>query len=55
LFNCLGSIIIYPMRVVPIRLSESLAHLSYRSKVYPFAYILFTFFLLPSFVILVFH
>jgi sodium-dependent phosphate cotransporter len=51
LFNLIGIAVIYPIRAVrllPIRLAEALAELSVKSRLIPFAYLLFLFFLLPG-------
>ena len=55
LFNFTGSLIIYPMRKLPIGMSRYLADLSFKSKIYPFAYVTAVFFLLPLIVIFLFH
>ncbi|MBU2640149.1 MAG: hypothetical protein KKG75_05605 [Nanoarchaeota archaeon] len=55
LFNTFGSVMIYPIRKIPIGLSRMLARLSLRSKIYPLAYIASIFYILPSFVIFLFH
>ncbi len=55
LFNTFGSVMIYPIRRIPIGLSKILARLSQRTKIYPLAYIATTFYIIPSFVIFLFH
>ncbi|UCH83498.1 MAG: Na/Pi symporter [Candidatus Latescibacterota bacterium] len=47
LFNVTGIIIIWPMRRLPIHLSERLASASIRSRFVPVLYILIVFFLIP--------
>lgn len=55
LFNTFGSAIIYPIRKLPIALSKGLASLSFKSKFYPIAYVIFAYYIIPSFVIFLFH
>jgi len=55
LFNTFGSMIVYPIRKIPISLSKRLAHLSHRYRIVPFAYIASAFYILPSLVIFVLH
>ena len=47
LFNIFGIIAIWPMRVVPIRLSELLADLAIRNRLIPVVYITVIFFVIP--------
>jgi len=47
LFNVFGIILIWPVRRIPIYLSETLAGWATRSKVLPFLYILVIFYLVP--------
>ena len=51
LFNVTGILIIYPIRNLPIRLAETLADFSLRSRLVPVLYLLFLFFLLPGLVV----
>ena len=55
LFNTFGSIIIYPIRKIPINLSKFLASLSFKSRIYSFTYIISMFYIIPLFIILIFH
>jgi len=55
LFNTLGSIMIYPIRKIPILLSQNLAKLALKSKFYPLAYITTIFYVVPAFAIYLFH
>ncbi|MBL7100425.1 MAG: Na/Pi symporter [Nanoarchaeota archaeon] len=55
LFNTFGSIMIYPIRRIPIAITTGLASLSLRSRVYPLAYIASVFYLIPSTVIILVH
>jgi solute carrier family 34 (sodium-dependent phosphate cotransporter) len=55
LFNISGTVLVWPFRSVPIFLSTTLAEFSLKSKFIPFAYILFTFILLPLGVIFLTH
>jgi sodium-dependent phosphate cotransporter len=55
IFNGLGSAVVYPIRMIPVALSRSLAHLSFRSRMYPLAYIASMFYVLPIAVIFFFH
>lgn len=54
LFNVIGSAMIYPVRKIPIRMSQTLATLSMRSRFIPIGYIITTFFLLPMGIIFLF-
>ena len=51
LFNTLGTVIIFPIRFIPIALANTLAKYSIKSKFIPLFYILIMFFLLPIFLI----
>ena len=55
LFNTIGSAIICPIRWIPIGLSKWLAYLSFESRIYSFVYLASVFYILPSFVIFLFH
>ncbi|MCD6229626.1 MAG: Na/Pi symporter [Candidatus Diapherotrites archaeon] len=55
LLNTFGSVMIYPIRKIPIGLSKSLAHLSFRSRIYPVSFVIFAFFILPLIVIFLLH
>jgi solute carrier family 34 (sodium-dependent phosphate cotransporter) len=46
-FNLAGTLLIWPMRELPVRMAEILAEFSLRSKLIPFAYVLLTFIALP--------
>ena len=47
LFNICGTVLVWPLRQVPCWMAENLAALSIHNRVIPFAYVLFTFILLP--------
>ncbi|MBL7033776.1 MAG: Na/Pi symporter [Candidatus Delongbacteria bacterium] len=51
MFNILGSIIIWPLRFIPIWLAESLAALAERSRYIPLAYLGLVFFIAPGLII----
>ncbi|MBU4501135.1 MAG: Na/Pi symporter [Nanoarchaeota archaeon] len=55
MFNIFGIITIYPIRRIPFALSNFVADLSYKSRIYPIAYIASTFYLLPSAVVFFVH
>ena len=55
IFNAFGSMLIYPIRKLPMALSVWFAQLSFRSRLYPFAYVTFTFYIMPSAVVFLFH
>jgi len=55
LFNVFGLVIIYPIKQIPIAMSEQLARFSVQSKFYPFIYIVSFFYLIPISIIWVFH
>lgn len=55
LFNCFGTLIVYPIRRIPIKLSRAIAGLTFKSRVYPVAYIIGTFYIVPSFIIFFFR
>lgn len=55
MFNSIGSAMIYPIKKLPISMSRFLAHLSFRSRAYPLAYVASMFYLIPSSVIFLFH
>lgn len=47
LFNVLGILFLYPVRRIPIFLSQGLAGLTLRSRLIPFLYIILVFFIIP--------
>jgi sodium-dependent phosphate cotransporter len=47
IFNTLGSVVIYPVKFIPISLSRGLANLAVKNKLIPVAYITFAFFVIP--------
>ena len=51
LFNIIGTIIIFPIKSIPIGLSKQLANLSIKSKIYSLAYIVCSFYILPLLII----
>ena len=54
LLNTFGSIMIYPIRRVPLNLAKYLGELSFKSRIYPLMYILLVFFIVPSIFIFIF-
>lgn len=54
LFNFVGSMIIYPVRRIPIYLSQSLASFAMRSRIIPIVYIAVAFFVVPIGIIYLF-
>ena len=48
LLNTFGSIMIYPIRGIPLNLAKYLGELSFKSRIYPLLYILLVFFVIPS-------
>lgn len=48
LFNLYGTAIFWPLKKIPIALSEKLSELTLKSKLVPFAFIGFVFFVLPG-------
>jgi len=55
MFNVIGSLIVYPMRKVPIALSKLLAEASLRNRILPISYICGLFFILPALIIYFFR
>lgn len=55
MFNIIGIIILWPLSKIPILLAEKLADFSLRNKVYPIAYIIIVFFLIPLLVFIIFN
>ncbi|MDA1197213.1 MAG: Na/Pi symporter [Nanoarchaeota archaeon] len=55
LFNVSGSAIVYPMRKIPIALSQMLAEASLKNRIFPITYVCGLFFILPVLVIYFFH
>ena len=53
-FNIFGIVLIWPLRIVPMKLAELLAAYAVRNKLIPFAYILTMFFVIPLIVIFIF-
>ena len=53
LFNISGILIWWPLSWVPISLARTFGKLAVRSRVFPFAYIVITFFVMPLILILV--
>jgi sodium-dependent phosphate cotransporter len=54
LFNVFGSIMVYPLRRLPISMSKFMANLSFKCRAYPIAYIVTAFYILPLFIIFTF-
>lgn len=58
LFNFFGTILIYPIkfiRQIPINLAKGLGEIAYRKRRYAFLYVVVTFFLVPSLLILLYN
>ena len=55
MFNISGIAILWPMAKIPIKLAEKLAEFSIKNKVYPIAYIIIVFFLIPLLVFVIFN
>jgi len=55
LFNTAGTILIYPIRKVPIAMASWLANLTLKSRIYPIAYVATTFYVLPFCVVILFQ
>ncbi|MDD4527865.1 MAG: Na/Pi symporter [Candidatus Margulisbacteria bacterium] len=58
LFNVAGTILIYPIkpiRQIPLKLAKAFGELAFRKRRYAFIYVITTFFILPSLLILVFR
>lgn len=55
LFNLFGVIVVYPLRSIPIRLSKHLTTFALRSKVYPIAYTIIAFYIIPASIVFSFH
>jgi sodium-dependent phosphate cotransporter len=47
LFNIFGTLLIYPLRAIPIAMARGLATLAIKNKMYPIAYVALAFFILP--------
>lgn len=47
MFNVFGTILIYPVRFIPIAMARGLARLAIKNKLYPIAYVALAFFILP--------
>ena len=54
-FNVLGSLIVYPMRRIPIALSKLLAEASLKNRIFPITYVCCLFFILPALIIYFFR
>lgn len=52
-FNIIGSAMVYPIRKIPIELSKKLSEFAVKSPLYPIAYVLLTFYIIPSMVVCV--
>jgi sodium-dependent phosphate cotransporter len=55
MFNITGIAVLWPLSKIPITLAEKLAEFSIRNKVYPIAYIIIVFFLIPLLVFVFFN
>jgi len=55
MFNITGIVVLWPLAKIPITMAEKLAEFSLKNKVYPIAYIIIVFFLIPLFVFIVFN
>lgn len=55
LLNSIGAMIIWPMRRVPLAMCRWLASLSMHSKVWPIAYIVTVFYIIPFIIVLLFN
>ena len=53
LFNLYGTAIFWPLKKIPIALSEKLSDLTLKSKLVPFAFIGLVFFVLPGILLLI--
>lgn len=53
-FNIFGIILIWPFRIVPIKMAELIANYAVKNKIIPFVYILTFFFAVPLIVIFIF-
>jgi solute carrier family 34 (sodium-dependent phosphate cotransporter) len=51
MFNVLGAIVIWPVKFIPIRMSELLASMAERSKYIPLVYLALQFFIVPGLII----
>lgn len=50
-FNILGTVIIFPVRFIPISLARAMSNLTVKSKAYPILYIALLFFIFPFLII----
>ncbi|OQX95607.1 hypothetical protein B6I21_04555 [candidate division KSB1 bacterium 4572_119] len=50
-FNIIGTVLIFPIRFIPISLAKWMAKLSVKNKIYPILYIVIVFFLFPFLII----
>jgi sodium-dependent phosphate cotransporter len=55
LFNISGILIWWPFSRLPLYLANTLAEFSIKNKLYPFAYVVTVFFIIPLVVILIFR
>ncbi len=55
LFNVFGSILVYPLKEIPLRMSQKLTKICLKSKILPLAYIASLFFAVPFLIIYLFH
>jgi len=55
MFNITGIVVLWPLAKLPILLAEKLAEFSLKNKVYPIAYIIIVFFLIPLLVFIIFN
>ena len=55
IFNLMASIIIWPIRFIPLWAARNIADLSIRNQLIPVGYVLFAFFLLPILLIYIFR
>jgi len=55
MFNISGIAVLWPLAKLPIAMAEKLAEFSLRNKVYPIAYIIIVFFLIPLLVFILFN
>ena len=53
LFNLFGIVVWYPFKQVPISMAEAFANMAVRNKLYPVAYIIVAFFIVPGLLIFV--
>lgn len=55
MFNISGIVVLWPLAKIPITLAEKLAEFSIKNKIYPIAYIIIVFFLIPLLVFIIFN